>query len=592
MSARSMIRESRRRERRNRRRAGVAAAAALGAVALGPSPASANDFEVNSLVDPGDGTCSATCTLRDAVDDANANGGTPDTITFKSGLSGTIRLTPNNEIYIGYPTKIVGPGEDKLTISGDSNSDGHVNSGDSGIFRSYLTTDVSISGMTLTGGAGAGGSRGGAIYATYVEHLTLDHVTITNGGADGGGATYTNHVGLTVTNSTFSGNLGSVGGTIDAYDTPHVSSYPSSLVVRNSTFENNRSSVGGGILIQDVPDFTIENTTISGNAATNGGAGGGGGLYVQDDATGVIRNSTISGNLSAFTGGGIQTHGLQGKLTIENSTIAGNVSAEVGGGIDNWDASQSLVMKSSIVASNKPNDLSSENASVSMTPTFSLIGNPGNAPLIVSTTNKLGVDPQLGPLADNGGPTKTMLPAASSPALDAGVADGLTTDQRGLARTFESPPANAAGSDGTDIGAVEYADTSVDSPSASAKRKQRAKGGKVKVVVEAGAGEAVTVEATGTIKLKGGKGGKGGKTKRAKAKSVLLRGGPVDAAAGERGKLTLTPAKRSDGRKLAKALKGRKLKVAIEVTLTDGSGNSVSEPLKVTLSGSKRKKPK
>ena len=62
----------------------------------------------------------------------------------------------------------------------------------------------------------------------------------------------------------------------------------------------------------------------------------------------------------------------------------------------------------------------------------------------------------LAALADNGGPTRTMEPLAGSDAIDAGVASGATTDQRGEARTVDDPGvANEATSDGTDIGAFE-----------------------------------------------------------------------------------------------------------------------------------------
>jgi hypothetical protein len=63
-------------------------------------------------------------------------------------------------------------------------------------------------------------------------------------------------------------------------------------------------------------------------------------------------------------------------------------------------------------------------------------------------------DPVLQPLANNGGLTQTMEPAAGSPAIDAGSAFGLTTDQRGLCRPFDDP-AVLNFDDGTDIGAVE-----------------------------------------------------------------------------------------------------------------------------------------
>src|SRR5206468_418700 len=59
--------------------------------------------------------------------------------------------------------------------------------------------------------------------------------------------------------------------------------------------------------------------------------------------------------------------------------------------------------------------------------------------------NPMTGDPHLGPLADNGGPTKTMALPQGSPALNAGFpAAGVLTDQRGAAR--DNPP---------DLGAFE-----------------------------------------------------------------------------------------------------------------------------------------
>jgi hypothetical protein len=66
-------------------------------------------------------------------------------------------------------------------------------------------------------------------------------------------------------------------------------------------------------------------------------------------------------------------------------------------------------------------------------------------------------DPQLGALGDNGGPTQTMAPAATSPAVDAGSAFGLTTDQRGLPRPADLASAANGPGDLSDIGAVELA---------------------------------------------------------------------------------------------------------------------------------------
>jgi uncharacterized repeat protein (TIGR01451 family) len=82
---------------------------------------------------------------------------------------------------------------------------------------------------------------------------------------------------------------------------------------------------------------------------------------------------------------------------------------------------------------------------------------------LTATSDQIEKDPKLGPLADNGGPTRTHLPAADSPAIDQGLSNTIgplatTTDQRGSPRTIDDLNiANAFLGDGTDIGAVELA---------------------------------------------------------------------------------------------------------------------------------------
>ncbi len=106
------------------------------------------------------------------------------------------------------------------------------------------------------------------------------------------------------------------------------------------------------------------------------------------------------------------------------------------------------------------NDLDRANTSTSggFDLSFSLVENAGDAPATqdAAGTSFVGTDPQLGPLADNGGLTKTHLPAQTSVVIDRGKAPArLTTDQRGKSRTVDGDPANSTGGDGTDIGAVE-----------------------------------------------------------------------------------------------------------------------------------------
>src|SRR6185369_6103828 len=67
-----------------------------------------------------------------------------------------------------------------------------------------------------------------------------------------------------------------------------------------------------------------------------------------------------------------------------------------------------------------------------------------------------GLDPLLGPLQNNGGPTPTMALLPGSPAIDHGTNFGVLPDQRGRARPFDlTGIPNVPGGDGTDIGAFE-----------------------------------------------------------------------------------------------------------------------------------------
>ena len=69
-------------------------------------------------------------------------------------------------------------------------------------------------------------------------------------------------------------------------------------------------------------------------------------------------------------------------------------------------------------------------------------------------TDLSGVAPRIGPLADNGGPTRTHGLAASSPAVDAGDAANCPgSDQRGMPRPVDG---DADGTADCDMGSFEY----------------------------------------------------------------------------------------------------------------------------------------
>jgi hypothetical protein len=239
----------------------------------------------------------------------------------------------------------------------------------------------------------------------------------------------------------------------------------------------------------------------------------------------------------------------------------------------------STIVANNTAAAGVANDLAEKPPALgSFTVGFDLIEDPGIATLTQAPigSNQFGVDPQLGPLGASGGPTQTRLIAPTSPAVDAGEANGLTTDQRGLVRTAQQPGANVPGSDGTDIGAVELPDTVLENPTASTKGKQKEKGKKIVVRVSAGAAEAVFVHATGSIKA---------------GAKLPLAAANADVGPKETRKLTLKPSKKSSARKIAELLAhGKKPTASISVTLTDRAGNSVTKKLTTKLTTAKRRR--
>jgi Ca2+-binding RTX toxin-like protein len=192
------------------------------------------------------------------------------------------------------------------------------------------------------------------------------------------------------------------------------------LLIENSTFaKNTADDAGGGVRLISNPGDprTIRNTTIADNGASEGGG-------ISVTRNGFERDAATRGSA------------VDPIVGLSSVIVADNTASSLAGNADGPD------LKS---------DVASFNAG------FSLLEVTTGATVTAAPpgSNITGQDPQLGGLANNGGSTETKLPATSSPAVDAGVANSLTTDQRGLARTVDRPPANASGSDATDMGAVE-----------------------------------------------------------------------------------------------------------------------------------------
>jgi predicted outer membrane repeat protein len=191
------------------------------------------------------------------------------------------------------------------------------------------------------------------------------------------------------------------------------------------TITGGNSVDGGGI--SNGGTLTVTNSTISGNSATNGGAG------FNNNGTLNLINSTVSGNSAATNGGGVENNGT---VNLTNATISTN-SALVGGGFHN---NGTVNSGNSIIAGNTATNTAPDFSGSLTSQGYNLVGNTTGTTISGTTTgNIVDQDAQLGSLMNNGGGTFTHALAVNSPARNAGnnalAVDQnnqpLTTDQRG-----------------------------------------------------------------------------------------------------------------------------------------------------------------
>ncbi|MCY2990990.1 MAG: S8 family serine peptidase, partial [Planctomycetota bacterium] len=314
------------------------------------------------------------------------------------------------------------------------------------------TADLDIQRCVVSGNTASGNGGGLRVeyHAPSTTTVTIQDSTFSTNVADQGGGLY-NMASTTVVGTTFSGNratrtLSSGGGAIlnDGVDNAR-------LTLTNTTISANTSAYCGGGLLNSSGQVTIISSTLSGNQATNKG-----GALLNDvaGARSTISNSTLSGN-SAPEGGAIANRG--GQVEIVSTTIAAN-SATGTSAAAVWNQSGSVSVSNTIVAGTTAGkaDVGGGFSSAG----HNLIGNVGTATGfthgsngdLVGTSGGL-INPQLGPLQDNGGPTFTHKPLAGSPVIDAGSSTSLTFDQRGAPRVWDG---DSNGTATADIGSVEY----------------------------------------------------------------------------------------------------------------------------------------
>jgi hypothetical protein len=330
--------------------------------------------------------------LRYAIEKADRDTGN-STIVFAPILLGKTIALNTGTLEIDKPSgtlTIRGPGAGELAISGGQETQ---------VFDVAPSTRATISGLTITGGLG---TEGGGVYND--GSLTLVDCTV-SGNTDlggGGGGVANGFLGvMTILDSTISGNVtkGADGGGI--------ANAGIATIIR-STITGNASRGGSGGGVANAGIMTIGDSTVSGNRALFRDGGG-----IANTFALTMLDDTVSGNTAGIEGGGVDNEAILGATTtMDNTIVSGNVSkldASTGDVFDNSDA-----------------------GGTQMVGGYDLIGVGDMGGL---TDTHVGVDPRLGPLQNNGGPTWTQALLAGSPAIKAGdtslVPTWMTTDQRG-----------------------------------------------------------------------------------------------------------------------------------------------------------------
>ena len=359
-----------------------------------------------------------------------------------------------------------------------------------GVYTSGDTTIRSSAVRSNSASFQGGGLYNGSTAGSDTPKLALAGAEVTNNTAASGGGGV-----VTVKNATLTSNGGHIDGNTAIGGGGVLVGDGAPATFDGTDFrDNTASNLGGGAMLNSGVT-AISHATISGNHAahTTGTTGLGAGVYSGSNTANAstrltIRSSTISGN-DAYGASALLTYspgsGATNTATIDNSTITGNTSTTVIGAIeqahpltitrstitDNTAASGGtgslyLLAPSQVgIAGTIISGNSGPECSGAVTDGGRNLSDPSDASCgFTPAKNDVAAAPQLGALADNGGPTRTRLPAPASPALDripAGTSTGLTdavsgdpvtlcasgsTDQRGIAR-----PQGAK----CDIGAVE-----------------------------------------------------------------------------------------------------------------------------------------
>jgi predicted outer membrane repeat protein len=432
----------------------LAAAVALMWFATIAAPtACGTNFVVTSLSASGPGS------FANALAQANSAIG-PHAITF--AVTGTIPVP--TLLIVDRQITITGPGPTPAALVLDGGNTNQILN-----ITADGTAPVAIRNLTIRNGRVAN-TNGGAVVVSTGAAVTLAQCVFSGNSTTSSGGALFNRGNATVSDCVFDGNTtgGGSGGAVYNAGT---------MTISASTFTANSAPNDGGAIVSDSSaTLTVIDSAFVGNAANANGGGGGAianegvatvmrssfsgntgvgyGGAIRADASAipnvgrfVIVNSTFSGNQggSNHAGGGAIGSVNAGTVRIINSTITGNAAINSGGGGIYAGHGTTVELRNSIVSGNTatPGQPGPDCYGTVQSQGYNIVSDLTDCTIAGTPTgNVTGVGAGLAPLADNGGPTKTVALLPGSPALDGGDPAGctdqngaaLTTDQRGIAR--------------------------------------------------------------------------------------------------------------------------------------------------------------
>ncbi len=386
-------------------------------------------FTVTKTADTNDSNCDADCSLREAVAAANT-ASTDDVIEFDGAIFGTaqtITLSGNSlSIVFNGTLTINGTGAHLLSVSGNRQSR---------VFYVEKGAIVTINRLTVRDGNGTGNGifRGGGIF--NAGNLNLFEVIVTTNSIKNSdpnlfvaGAGVYSHGEMNITRSRIEFNTAERDGEVE--------------------------SINGGGVFNIVGDMTIIDSSITNNTAQGNGGG------INNNALGslTIVNSTVSNNSSLLSGTGIGG-GIANSSIINavHTTVVENTAASGIAGVISTAKEAAFYSRNCIIARNFVRSNVRDFRGVFTSQGYNFIENTTGTEIIGDTTgNILERNPNLLPLSNNGGFSKSHALAPTSPAIDQGKSFMINTDQRGQTRPYDNPSIpNSDNGDGTDIGALE-----------------------------------------------------------------------------------------------------------------------------------------